>query len=60
MARLEQDLPGLGKGDKSKVAPVLARPLRQEMIMKRKMDGAAFLSGSWPNVCNLLNEERRR
>jgi len=39
----EQDLPGLGKGDKGKVA--LARWLRQETTMKLKMESTAAADG---------------
>jgi hypothetical protein len=50
----EQDLPGLSKGDKDKVA--LARRLRQETTMSLKWIARRLRMGSWTYVSNLLHE----
>jgi len=50
----EEDLPGLPKGDKSKVA--LARRLRQETTMSLKWIARRLSMGSWTYVSNLLHE----
>jgi len=51
----EQDLPGLSKGDKDKVA--LARRLRQETTMSLKWIARRLRMGSWTYVSNLLHEK---
>ena len=50
----EESLPGLPKGDKSKVA--LARRLRQETTMSLKWIAQRLYMGSWTYVLNLLHE----
>jgi REP element-mobilizing transposase RayT len=52
----EQDLPGLRKGDKDKVA--VARRLRQETIMSLKWMARRLHMGSWTYVSSLLHEKR--
>jgi hypothetical protein len=56
--RKEQDLPGLSKGNKDKVA--LARRLLQETTMSLKWMARRLHMGSWTYVSNLLHEKRRR
>jgi len=51
----EEDLPGLSKGDKSKVA--LARRLRKETTMTLKWIARRLHMGSWTYVSNLLREK---
>jgi putative transposase len=51
----EEDLPGLPKGDKSKVA--LARRLRQETTMSLKWIARRLRMGSWTYVSNLLHKK---
>jgi hypothetical protein len=48
---MENDLPGMGKGDKVKLA--LARQVRRETTMKTELDAAASALGAWPRVSNL-------
>ncbi len=54
----EEDLPGLPKGDKSKVA--LARRLRQETTTSLKWIARRLHMGSWTYVSNLLHEKRKQ
>jgi hypothetical protein len=51
----EEDLPGLPKGDKSKVA--LARRLRQETTMSLKWIARRLRMGSWTDVSNVLHNK---
>jgi REP element-mobilizing transposase RayT len=51
----EEDLPGLRKGDKGKVA--VARRLRRETTMSLKWIARRLQMGSWTYVSNLLHEK---
>jgi putative transposase len=54
----EEDLRGLAKGDKGKVA--LARRLRQETTMSLKWIAQRLHMGTWTYVSNLLHEQKQK